>query len=688
VDTGASRTVLRRHEYEILRRRTGRTAILDKAAELIGVTGHDLAVLGKTQITEEQLGNMTVIIVDHIGHPMILGRDVLSPGGAVIDYEQGILTCGQTVLTLIPATPPPHQLSSLGDHPPIVSDSAIGQCVSQNEDLFAAKGEPLGCHPDIAVRIETEGRPIKRRPYRLPLKKRAALDTKLDELLQQGVIVPSSSPWASPVVLVDKKDPTDGPRFCIDFTALNKVTKKDAYPIPLIRDIFDQLQGATIFSTIDLKSGFHQLPLHPPHAEKTAFVFHRGLFQWTRLPMGLCNATQAFQRAMEVILKGLIGTICLLYVDDIVLYSKTPEEHCTHLQMLFDRLRQYNLRLNPKKCVFGQSEINLLGYVVSQHGLKANPAKVAAITRMQAPKSTAEIRSFLGMTGYYRNCIKDYARIAEPLVALTRKNAHFAWHDPQQHAFDLLKQALVSDHVMAHPQTDRPYKLFTDACDYAIGAILVQQDDAGTERPIVYLSKQLSATQRRWATIEKEAYAVVYALKQLRPYLWGAEFSTYTDHKPLTSLFTKEMNNTKIQRWAVLLAEYGCKVQYWKGKLNVRADMLSRIKQSDDINTYDSDYWQIGDTLKDLPPDDPVPDLYNLDLQEVSRLQKDMPEWSEHHDEDSQYCIVDDLLYSTRLPYQHATDNPRLVIPPPATPPHHTVRSHRSRPYVSDQDHA
>jgi hypothetical protein len=487
---------------------------MNQAEDLIGVTGHNIKVLGRTQIMEAQLGPVDIIVVDDIGHQMILGRDALSQRAACIDYAQGILVCDDATLPLVPAPALP-SLTSLGPLAQTSMDSHIGQCILSNEDLFAAKGEPLGCHPDIAVNIETEGPPIKRRPYRLPFKKREALDDKLDELLKQGVIVASSSPWASPVVLVEKKDQTEGPRFCVDFTSLNKVTKKDAYPIPLIRDIFDQLQGATVFSTIDLKSGFYQLPLHPDAMEKTAFVCHRGLFHWTRLPMGLCNATQAFQRAMEIVLKGLIGTCCLLYIDDIVVHSVNEEQHVRHLQAIFDRLRQFNLKLNPKKCVFGRSEVELLGYIVSRHGIRATPAKITAITNMAQPASVADIRSFLGMTGYYRQCIKDYAKIANPLVELTKKQAKFVWGEEQQKAFTSLKNALISDHIMAHPQTDKPYIIYTDACDYAIGAIACQLDEQGVERPIVYLSKKLSDTQRRWSTIEKEAFAVFYSLKQL-----------------------------------------------------------------------------------------------------------------------------------------------------------------------------
>ena len=662
VDSGASKTVLRRKEFDLLCKITGRSPILTKGVELYGVTGHGIKVLGTTQLLEASLGPMDVIVVDDINHPLILGRDVLKAARTQIDYANGLLKWEGRSLDLLPQRCV-LAIESFGDKRPLMTDTAITKCVEDHEHLFSAKGENLGCHPDIMVRIETEGPPVKRRPYRLPLKKKEALDRQIDDLLRQGVIEPSSSPWASPVVLVDKKQPSDGPRFCVDFTKLNNVTKKDAYPIPLIRDIFDQLQGASVFSTLDLKSGFHQLPLHPDDREKTAFICHRGLFHWTRLAMGLANASAAFQRAMEKVLKGLIGQICMLYIDDVVIYSRNEAEHVKHLNTIFERLDRYNLRLNPGKCVFGMREVKLLGFIVSADGLRADPDKVTAITRMKAPSSLAEARSFLGMTGYYRQCIKDYAKISEPLVHLTKKNVRFEWTDKQQTAFDLLKNALVSDHVMAHPQTDKPYLLYTDACDYAIGAILCQQDEVGVERPVVYLSKQLSDTQRRWATIEKEAYAVVYALKQLRPYLWGAEYRTFTDHKPLTSLFTKDLNNTKIQRWAVLLAEYNCRVEYHKGKLNIRADMLSRIRQTEDISTFDVGFWQLGDRIPNLPPCDAPPDIYGLDLKQVAEQQQAMTEWTEHRDEDSQYIIINGLLYSTKRPYKYAADHPRLVLP-------------------------
>ena len=245
---------------------------------------------------------MPIIVVDNIQHACILGRDVLTAKEAIVNYQVGTLTCGQISFSLIP-TSKVQQIESFGPRPPVMGNQLIKNCVMQHEHLFAAKGEKLGCHPDIAVRIITDGPPIKRRPYRIPLKKRAALDDLIEDYLAQGIIVPSSSPWASPIVLVNKKDSTDAPRFCVDYTRLNAVTKKDSFPIPLIRDIFDQLQGAKIFSTLDLKSGFHQIPIDPRDQEKTAFISHKGLFEFTRLSMGLSNSSALLKEPWKWCLK-------------------------------------------------------------------------------------------------------------------------------------------------------------------------------------------------------------------------------------------------------------------------------------------------------------------------------------------------------------------------------------------------
>ena len=367
----------------------------------------------------------------------------------------------------------------------------------------------------------------------------------------------------------------------MDFRRLNSVTKKDAHPLTHIEDIFDTLSGAKVFSTLDLKSGYWQIEMDPHSKEQTAFVCHRGLFQFCRMPFGLCNAPGVFQRLMNKVLAPYIGRSTMVYLDDIVIYSHTEEEHDQHLREVFEALRAYGLKVKPSKCQFRIPELKLLGHIVTPAGIRTDPDKVSAIRDMAPPHDVKGVRSFLGMTGYYRQYIPDYARVAQPLVQLTKKHSHFTWTADQQHAWESLRDLLVSTQVMAYPQVGRPYTLYTDACDYAVGAILVQEDEHGVERPIQYISKQLSGAQLKWATIEKEAFAVVHALTKLRPYLYDASFTIYTDHKPLKALFVSEIKNTKIQRWAVLIAEYGAPIEYRKGPNN----MLSRIRPREDIDT-------------------------------------------------------------------------------------------------------
>ena len=268
-----------------------------------------------------------------------------------------------------------------------------------------------------------------------------------------------------------------------------------------------------------------------------------------------------------------------MYFDDIVIFSKSPEEHARHL------LQDANLKLKRKKCFFGLGKIALLGYTISGSGIAPQESKVSAIKQIPTPTTKTEVRSFLGMCNYYRRCIPGYAQMSRPIQDLTSPKVNFKWNQECEQSFNQLKQVLTSDRVIAFPKVGKPYKLYTDACYYAIGAILVQEDDARIERPVHYVSHQLDHTQRKWATIEKEAYAVVYALQKLRPYLWGAEFVILTDHKQLKSLVLQEVKNTKIQRRAVLIAEFGAPIKYREGKNNIRADMLSRIKVNDSVAT-------------------------------------------------------------------------------------------------------
>ena len=315
--------------------------------------------------------------------------------------------------------------------------------------------------------------------------KRQIISEQIDEMLAQNIIRPSSSPWCSPITLVPKS--SGEYRFCVNYRKLNSVTVKDSFPLPLIQDIFDQLQGARVFTCLNLKAAYNQISVSEQDIPKTAFICHRGLFEYLRMPFGLCNAPAVFQRTIESVLHGLIGTACFVYLDDVVVFGYNEEEHLRNLELVLEQFREFNLTVNPSKCKFAQSKVLLLGYTISEHGISENPDKIRAIVNLPIPTKVSEIRTFLGMSGYYHQLVPDYARISHPLIQLIKKGVQWQWTKDCQNSFDKLKEILTSDIVLAYPQTDRPYKLYTDASNYAVGAILVQEDDSGIERVIHYL---------------------------------------------------------------------------------------------------------------------------------------------------------------------------------------------------------
>jgi len=317
--------------------------------------------------------------------------------------------------------------------------------------------------------------PIKQSPSRPPFAAREAEDAILDEMLQTGVIEPSNSPRSSPVCMVKKKDDTY--RFCIDYRRLNDVTKKDAFPVPDVKDALDSLRGAKYFATIDLLSGYWQLGMTDRAKERSAFCTRRGLFQFTRMPFGLSNAPSSFCRLMHIILKDLLYVQCLCYLDDIVVFANSPEQLLERLDAVFSRLQQYGLKAKPSKCVFFKSPIEFLGHLVSADGIEPQPAKLDTIRDWPTPHCLNDVRAFFGLASYYRRFVKDFATIAEPLSRLTRKNAPFDWTDETRESFDKLKRGLLDAGILAYPHPDIPCILDTDASDVAVGAVLSQVID-------------------------------------------------------------------------------------------------------------------------------------------------------------------------------------------------------------------
>ena len=340
-------------------------------------------------------------------------------------------------------------------------------------DVFASSSSDLGRSNVVKHQIKTgETRPIRQRPRRLPVNQRPVAEQEVEKMLKQGVIESSSSPWASPVVLVRKKDGST--RFCVDYRRLNDVTIKDSYPLPRIDDSLDALAGSEWFSTLDLASGYWQVEVDESDRPKTAFTTGSGLFQFTVMPFGLCNAPATFERLMEHVLSGLPWDVCLLYLDDIIVHANNFQDEMNRLKTVFERLANAGLKLSPKKCHLFRRRVTFLGHVVSDEGISTDPDKVVAIRDWPVPLSPSEVRSFLGLCSYYRRFVQGFASIAAPLYRLSEKAGAFEWSEECEDAFRHLKQVLMEAPILAYPNTTASFILDTDASNHGIGAVLSQ----------------------------------------------------------------------------------------------------------------------------------------------------------------------------------------------------------------------
>ncbi|UYV66648.1 hypothetical protein LAZ67_4002441, partial [Cordylochernes scorpioides] len=447
----------------------------------------------------------------------------------------------------------------------------LKQVLERYGDLFSSR---LGRTSLAKHRIDTEdAKPIKHKPYRVSAKERDIIKEQIDEMLTEGIIRPSSSPWSFPVILVKKRDGKY--RFCVDYRKLNNVTVKDVYPIPRIDEVMDTLQGSTHFSAIDLRSGYWQVEVEERDKEKTAFTTAHGLYEFNVMPFGLCNAPATFERNMENMLGNLRWQICLCYLDDVIIYSPDFPTHLKRLEAVFRCFRESNLRLNDKKCRFAFEELEILGYITSKHGIKPAEHNIKAVRNFPRPKKVKEVQSFLGMCSYYRKFIKDFSKIADPLTNLIKKSVSFTWTERQEEAFQTLKTALLSPPILGHFNPNAPTYVHTDASNIGIGATLVQ-DIGGEEKVISYLSRTLSKAEQNYSTTEKECLAVVWSMSKLRPYLYGRHFKIVTDHHALCWLKNLKDPTGRLARWALKIQEYDFDIIHKSGKKHLDADGLSR----------------------------------------------------------------------------------------------------------------
>jgi hypothetical protein len=427
---------------------------------------------------------------------------------------------------------------------------------------------------DHAIELEPGAKPPFMPIYHLSPRELEEVKTQLTNLIESGFIQPSKSPFGAPIIFVPKAN--GKLRMCVDYRQLNARTVKNRYPLPRIDELLDRLQGSSVFSKLDLQSGYWQIRIKPEDIPKTAFRTRYGHFEWKVLPFGLTNAPATFQALMNNVLRPFLDKFVVVYLDDILIFSRTPEEHMQHLQQVLEALEKHELYVGVSKCAFGQSSVGFLGHIVSGAGIQPDPAKVAAVREWPTPKNVKDVRSFLGLTGYYRRFVRQYSARALALTELTKSDVPWRWSDKQQASFDALKSALCSAPVLVLPDPSLPFEVFTDASNFALGAVLLQNHGKG-KQPVAYLSRKLTDTEKNYPTGDREMLGIFYALQQWRCYLEGAVFTVNTDHLNHTWFQSKRDLSRRQAKWSLWLESYygAVDLAYKAGKDNL-SDPLSR----------------------------------------------------------------------------------------------------------------
>ena len=597
--------------------------------------------LCKNQVVGNLLPHPPVIVPTHLQLAHVLGLEEPQLGGNVVD---NVATAGEGDETPKQTGTP----DSTSEHPrskhPSIEDidlshvdepyrTRLCELLSKYSSMWSgALGEiTLTEH---RIDLKEGSKPLAQQPYRAGFREREVIAQEVEKMLRAGVIEPAMSAWASPVVLVPKPDGSS--RFCVDYRRLNGITVRDSYPLPRMDDYLDSLGEARVFTTLDCNSGYWQIPIREADRNKTAFTCHSGMYQFIRMPFGLTNAPATFQRTIDILLSRFKWQTCLVYLDDIIIFSKDKPSHLHHLSQILKALHRAGVTIKLSKCTFFKDSVKYLGHIIRPGTLEIDTIRTKALKEAKHPRNKTELRSFLGLCNVYRRFVPRYATVAAPLTDLLKKGTPDElppFGISQSVAFNALIEAVTAPPVLALPKPGLRFILDTDACDYQIGCALFQLQE-GEKKPIGYWSRTLQPAERNYCVTEKECLSAVWAMLTLRPYLLGDEFVLNTDHYALKWLMTVQNPSGRLLRWRLRLCEFHFVINYAKGSTHVHADALSRLQT-------------LGETETDVDDDLPC-------------LTIEAPE--EHEETQHEYFDSDDILWDNALATPEAgSPQPQLV---------------------------
>lgn len=604
LDSGSVVSILGNNAHNLLLLKHNLTLITDQKITVTAAGGQKISSQGYILLPllfEGQLKVIKTHVIPEIDTTLILGIDfwkefqILPKHLTSIHYLSAHEVSSNKINSITKPQAFINSYDNLTDKEKNISDTIIKKFT---EISFETKG--LGRTSVITHKIDTgDVEPIRQRSYRLSPEKRRIITELVDEMLSLDVIEPTESPWSSPVLIVGKKD--GKPRFCLDSRKLNSITRKDAYSLPYVSEILDNLRDAKYLSSVDLSKAFWQIPLHEPDRDKTAFYIPgRGTFRFKVTPFGLTNAPATQQRLVDKLFGPEFELKVFAYLDDIIIVSKTFDEHVTLLERVLDKLKNANLSINLEKCQFFRKQLCYLGYIVDSDGLRTDPAKVEAILAFPTPKTKKEVKRFLGTASWYRRFIPNFSTIAGPLNKLTstKKNSPpFLWSNEADKSFSTLKSMLVQAPVLACPNFDYSFDIHTDASSYGIGGMLSQTIN-GVEHPIAYMSRSLTGPERNYSVTEKETLAVLAALEHWRCYVEnGLTCNVFTDHAALKWFLSLSNPTGRLARWGVRLSSFNFIIKHRRGKDHIIPDALSRTVPVAEINLTDSsnteDEWYL-----------------------------------------------------------------------------------------------